>query len=515
MPRIPTYQSDTTGETNLPSPQANQRGYGFGSGLSDLASGLNDVANTLHDAEQRQEVSDVATQTALLRGKKTAELDTTASTAEAGTDIVSPFMEGLTNELATMGGKFKTKAGQDAFLRSSAELTSQFLDGATKYQIHSAGVKAVNDFKATENANIGTLMRDPTQFDSILKETDAALNDPAGMFAKMPGDKRAELGLASKEQYALAAARGIIRLNPQMALDMSKDGLLPGQEFLKEQSLYYLQNAAETAIHGQEIKTAQVAAAQKKALEDAAEKQGQEILKNVMKNPNDPNITNAILSSSMTWEKQNQMLAIVKQASKGDEDKDDKTYGTGFVRLYEQVHQGLIKSPDDLYAHVGKGDLTVAGVDKLTTEITGKRTPEGQIESDLKGGFVRSFGKVISGENELLGFRDPKGAMLNQQALAWFLTEFQRQKEEGKIPVHDLLDPANKNSLWAGVMRFKRPDNVMMKDIMEGATSLTAPTETVPAPIRTIPNLEYSPTKKAYRDPKTGKVYDAAGKEMK
>lgn len=472
MPRIPEYQSDVSPFTNLPTPQASPRSFGGGSGLADLGAGLNDVSNALYDVQQRQEVSDVTTGLAKLRGQATADLDTRASQMQPGDpDFTSKFMQDFGNELSTMGGNIKTRAGRDAFARGSAELTAGFLDSATKYQIHSAGIKAVTDFKTTENANIGTLLRDPSQFDSILKDTDAALADPNGPFAKMPADKREELSLSSKEQYALGAARGIIRLNPQTALDLYQAGKLPGQEFLKDQSGWIVEQEAQAGITSQEVKARQLAAADAKAKHDAFEKTGADIFSAAVKNPFDPKITDMINQSGGTLAEKMSAFNFVsnladKETREGGAAHDVKTYGTGFLKAFQAVHDGSLNTVAQIYPLVGK-TLTVAGADKLVAEMSTKKTPEGQIEAELKNNFVKSALRSISGANELTGFRDPKGEELGQKALSWMLNEYERQKTEGKINATDLLDPNNPKSLWGGMMKYKRPMAQFMRDMME------------------------------------------------
>src|SRR5437660_1032575 len=72
----------------------------------------------------------------------------------------------------------------------------------------------------------------------------------------------------------------------------------------------------------------------------------------------------------------------------GVEDHDVKTYGKGFYDAFSAVHAGegdprRITDPSQLYSRLGQ-DLTMAGIDKLSREIEGKRTPEGEAEGEMK-----------------------------------------------------------------------------------------------------------------------------------
>ena len=70
---------------------------------------------------------------------------------------------------------------------------------------------------------------------------------------------------------------------------------------------------------------------------------------------------------------------MIRTAQGGDVDnKDTKTYGVGFWDAYRRVHlpdsdPNKLTDPSALYPMAGPGGgLTVAGVDKLSAEISGQ-----------------------------------------------------------------------------------------------------------------------------------------------
>lgn len=472
MPKISTYSPGESPEAPLPGQnpdrvEASARSFGFGAGLVHFGQGLDNLHEAINVAEQQQEVSDVRANMATLRGTLTAGFEQDAAKAPPGDPtFTDKFMSNVTNQLAQMGGGLQTKAGLRAFQQESAGVTADFLAKSTEFTVHSAGAKAVADWTTMVNQNAGTLFNDPTQATSIFKSIDQNMNDPAGPFAGVPADKKAALELQAKEQLAMAAARGVVRTSPDMAEKLYNKGNLPGQDYLTEAGNAQIVSYIQTAQNAERTKKALALAQQEHAQMMAAEADGNAILKSIVKDPSNPGVTDMILNSRMKWSQKETMLNIAQHTGAGD-GHDQNTYGNGFFQVYQDIHAGKITSPDQLYVRVGpQGNLTVAGVDRLTGEIQGKRTPDGQIESQLKDNFVKAMAKQISGTNEMLHLRDPKGDELTQSALAWFLPTYEKAKQEGKFPDTVLLDPANPHSLWSGAMHFKRDPNTMMRDLM-------------------------------------------------
>jgi len=589
MPKIPTYEAQVNPVESLPGQNpdrvyAEPMSFGSGRGMTAIGAGLMEGAEVIHDVEQRQEVSDIRARMATLRGEMTASFAEQASeTAPGDKEFGGKFMADLTNKLAQLGGEPQTRAGRQTFQQESAGVTADFLAKTANFTAASAGAKAVADFQTTVNQNAGTLFNDPSQFDSIMKGMEANFKDPNGSFANVPPGEKAHLELVAKEQLAIAGARGVVRMSPDLAEKQYNAGTLPGQKMLTEAGNAQIVSYIQTAQNAERTKKALAIAQQEHAMVMAAESDGNAILRNIVKNPSDPGITDQILNSRMKWSQKQTMLNIAESTGTGS--GEHNSYGKGFYEVYRQIHEGKITSPEQLYTRVGPqvpldtksapgmvrpgnidpwnrpsmrnpdgsysttssisvgtdkgevliptvingkrlsneaaidhfkktgenfgvfktpkaaddyaeklhnaqatlydsqgrklppvmGDLTVAGVDRLTAEIMGKRTPDGQNEADLKTGFVAAFSKQLSGSNDLLHLRDPKGDMLRQQALAWFLPAFEKAKAEGKYPVSVLLDPGSPHSLWAGAMRFKRDPNTMMNDLMSQNPGAPAP----------------------------------------
>lgn len=477
MPKIPTYDAQVGPDTSPIRANADAAAFGGGTGMAQLGASLINAGDTIYQAEQQREVSDAHVRMAKLRGELTADFEVKASkTAPGDTEFADNFMSSVADRLSTMGGEFRTKAGTRAFAQLSAGVAADFNAKSTSFTVALAGAKAVADWRSTVNENAGTLFNDPSQANSVFASLEYSISDPDGPFAGVPPEKKAELGQQAKEQLAIAAARGMVRNSPEMAEKMYNGGSLPGQKFLTEAGNAQIVAYIQTAQNAERAKVAIAKAGEEDARREAAEKDGNDIIRQIYKGGG-TGVLDRILGSNLTWQQKQGMINIAEEHAKGGAgSRDTTTYGPGFFNLYQKVHTNEIKTPQDLWKEVGPGKaLTLAGADRLANEIIGRRTPEGKNEADLKDGFVRAFTQQLSGRNDMLGFKDPKGDAIVQSTLAWFLPAYDAAKQEGKYPPQVLLDPNNPHSLWNGVMRFKRTPNQQMADMMSLGDVAPAP----------------------------------------
>lgn len=158
----------------------------------------------------------------------------------------------------------------------------------------------------------------------------------------------------------------------------------------------------------------------------------------------------------------------------GNITKEVKEYGNRFYDLFNQVHASSddpnkINSVADLQKHVGpNGDLTIAGYDRLSKEIAGKNTPEGDSEGIMKKNFLAMAKQEISGKDEMLGIRDPQGEENYQRFLTQALPAYEQGKAQGKN-ANELLNPDSKDYIGKSIPTFKRSIAQQMAD-MENAT---------------------------------------------
>jgi hypothetical protein len=219
---------------------------------------------------------------------------------------------------------------------------------------------------------------------------------------------------------------------------------------------------------------------QKFAVEDKAKKDAQEgaasgIASQIIKDPtkvtpemiaNNPYLSAAQMEGLAKY--RNERLREISGAT----DHDVKTYGPGFYTAYQQVHAAQddpnrITDPGQLYSRVGpNGDLTVAGVDKLSAEIQGRRTPEGAAEGQMKKSFMDAVHTVISQHLAgLSGGKDPVGETKFAQFTVLALSAYDKGRAAGKTP-QQLLDEKSPDYIGKLIPQFVRSNAEKMRDML-------------------------------------------------
>jgi soluble lytic murein transglycosylase-like protein len=170
---------------------------------------------------------------------------------------------------------------------------------------------------------------------------------------------------------------------------------------------------------------------------------------------------------------------------------DVATYGNGFYDLFRRVHapEGdpeRITDPTQLYKHVGEnGDLTISGLEKLTGEITSRRSPEGVAEAEMKSQFLKNARAQITGTDEGLHIKDPKGDELYLRFLAQALPAYDAGRRTGKTAAQ-LLNPESPDYVGKVIGNFKRPMDQWFSDTIHDnpGTATSAPFD--PKSIKTL-----------------------------
>lgn len=170
---------------------------------------------------------------------------------------------------------------------------------------------------------------------------------------------------------------------------------------------------------------------------------------------------------------------------------DQRTYGTGFYDLFRRIHApegdpSRITDPTELYSHVGpNGDLTLSGLKELTSEIQGRNTPDGAAESTMKAQFLKNARAQITGTNEGLHIRDPKGDQLYLQFLAKTLPAYDKERKAGKSAAQ-LLDPESPDYIGKMIGQFKRPMSQWTADMLGAGATTQIDTSTPQALIAAV-----------------------------
>lgn len=473
MANINPYVTQIGAGADIPSPRASASdfGYDMGAATNAIAGAIQTTGQDIYDHAQEQEVSDVRVKMAKMRSKWTVELANRAQTTDMGDpNFAGKFTQDVQADIDLMAGQYQTKGAQMALRESSQSIASHFAETAGVYQAQAVGAKAKQNFVEFVDAQQNTLLHDPTQLNDVMTESLLALNDPNGPYAKLPKDQRDLLARQTKEQFGKSAVLGLIRIDPEMAKSQLEHGTY--DNVLTGESTAILMAQADTAIQGKLIDQARAEAAQKKALEASQRATGDKFIELLA---TDPTALSAdeVVNSNLDWREQLTFLNLIKTGLDGTRDDANGA----FVDLFQRVHAdpgdpNAITDERQLYDFVGRG-LTVEGLGKLRNELAGKGTTEGSIEGQLKKQLLKTAATALTGTNEMLGFRDPKGDEQLLRFQTFFLTEFDKQTKAGKSAVQ-LLNPDSPDYLGKMIGQFKRTPAQQMNDMMGEAAALTA-----------------------------------------
>jgi GH24 family phage-related lysozyme (muramidase) len=238
-----------------------------------------------------------------------------------------------------------------------------------------------------------------------------------------------------------------------------------------------LQKAVEQNILSKTAMQERADALQAKQQKETSDATEWEVFKNI--HSDKPTVTMDMIDKlPLTVEAKKRMAEQLDKMT-GSNEKAEKTYGNGFYDMYRRIHlpegdPDRITDGGQLYGHVGpQGDLTVAGVDKLNTEIQARKSPEGVAESEMKAQFLKNARAQITGTDEGLHIKDPKGDELYLKFLAQVLPQYDAQRKAGKS-APELFNPESPDYLGKAIAGFRRPMDQWYADtIHDQATPAT------------------------------------------
>ena len=181
---------------------------------------------------------------------------------------------------------------------------------------------------------------------------------------------------------------------------------------------------------------------------------------------NDPRLTPE-LRSAMSDDPA--MLTMARNMAKSNFDesqgKDVGKLGTAYWDTFKKINSGEITNISQLNDLAGNG-LSRDGLTQAQKDLKEKQTPDGTAESEMKKQFFTNAKSQISGADEGLHIKDPKGDELFLKFMAQALPAYDKGKSDGKSP-YQLLDPNSPDYIGKSVATFKRPMSQWVGDMMQ------------------------------------------------
>lgn len=387
--------------------------------------------------------------------------------------------------------EFGTSAADQA-VRTSGAIDTAFRARHKQVQIDALG--------ATVDENLNTALKtpDPQTSSALLQSTNELIDAGVGN-GLFTGIEAKNMKRAGAEKYAKGRAE---LLDPQSRLDALSTGMTRDasgsatfsktndwRDMLRPDERMQLIGQTQTQIHtlaaAQGVEERRAAAAQAKAEREAAEASFNGFATQIIADPtkvdpkaiaNDPN-----LKGEQKIAVFNALHTELTRAAGGDGDpKDTKTYGKGFFDVLKAIHApdgdpNKITDPAVLWTRAGPGgDLTVAGVERASAEIAGKRTAEGEAESAMKLQFLKNAHKELSYQDDTGFFKDPHGENNYLRFMAQALPAYEAGRKAGRTPTQ-LLNPDSPDYVGKIIPTFKRSQAQEIADGVAGDGATVAP----------------------------------------
>ena len=135
---------------------------------------------------------------------------------------------------------------------------------------------------------------------------------------------------------------------------------------------------------------------------------------------------------------------------------------------YANAPPQRLTDPSQLWSRAGPGgDLTLAGVDKLTQEIMAKRTPDGDAEGQMKRAFFDAQHVAISLHGLGGTGKDPVGEQKFAQFMVVALSAYDNGRKQGLTPTQ-LLSDKSPDYIGKLAAPFMRTNAEKMRDYFAG-----------------------------------------------
>lgn len=221
-------------------------------------------------------------------------------------------------------------------------------------------------------------------------------------------------------------------------------------------------------------------AEQAKAQRDMQEQAGSAIVNQLIKDPTSFDPKSIADAPGLTWEQKQHLFDVARSdmAKSSTGGKELAEYGSGFWQAYQQVHAptnvpGSITDASQLWSRGGpNGDLTLAGIDRLTKEVASSRKIDG--DGPLQQQMFKTVHGQLTGANDALGLKDPKG----EQLFLKFMTQAFKTIDEGKasgMTMQQLYNPDSPGYVGKIAAGMKRSLSQITADLA-AANGSEAPT---------------------------------------
>lgn len=445
---------------------------------------------------------------------KNADPNDPSVAAKFREEQVEPTLQALKDGFVTEGGQKFAEARIEQFRNHFNTKTAS--DMATM-----AGIAVRTNISTMTNQLSNMALTDPSSVKTSLKMVEDSVSHMIDSSPTLTGTDAARVKMevmqASQAAIVKAAALGAINANPEAGLKQ-----FSGPEYSK-----YLSGADLKAME-QQAKSVQRAERTDEAYRRTIEKQQKQDLSDEAENgylgklySGDPKVAAEVTSKAiatdpkLSREARERMIGIVERQTKPE--TNSRISQQTFVNLLremrdpnadpekvmERAWDARLKDPGEA------GSLTERDFNQFRQEMVARKTPEGAALEKDRAAFFKNYGQAIAGVGYTPQLGDPKIYKAEMDA-----RRVENDLRKKGLDPHLAYDPSSEYFLGKDA-RIKSWAGSMQVDLGDRAAAAKADQRVTPPSLRGIADLDYSPSRKQYRDRTTGKIYDATGAEVK
>jgi len=486
MPQLPAYTAQTDPRGGAPTPTAGPAAFG-----AEAAQGLARLGDALVRQQAQDENAWVLRTMARFRFDRVQALEKTREQTPLDAPDITPGVLGAFDQAAAAAeDEAPSPRARDMLETALAEFRAAHGRQALEHDAARRTTRRTHD--AIESINLGhnTLISDPTQFESILRETTTGIRA-----LDLPGPEKEKLLEAAQAGLAEGAVRGVIELDPTLAEHQLKAGRW--DEYLDGKDKTVLLSAARTAIRAREAEAALSKTRADKARKEAQRTEADAMLQRIYEPGNNPLTIHDIMASGLnpTGDMSKETFVGIVRAQ--EKERHDQTNYPLVNQLFALVEDGRLTDPMGLLPYIGEG-LRTEDFQMLRNEIELRKKPEQAAYAAAEKAFFAGMKPQIS--KSTLFKVDPKG----DEQFYKFRVAFMKAKKEwaaaGKNPL-DLIDDTNSAYFGRFLSRYKRTPAAQLDDMLEEARSFNRGTTKVVHPPSVSKPSDIAPQRKAGESP--------------
>lgn len=489
-----------------------------GRAYSGLGKAVGEAVEQGEQAVAHQEISHGAATFAQSQDDMIQQWNSTVQNADPNdTSVKAKFFEQTFEPWADQYIRaFNTPHGQDWATDHIDHLRNHMVEKTSADMATMAGVAVKTNIEKSENSWTNSAFTDPASvpylLDSAKKSIDGLVESSPNLKGTAAAAVKTEVLQRANEHITRAGAYGAITKAADPEAEADK-WIKQYPDLIKGDEAKQFAAFARQQIHARNFDYEMNRRRAKEEAQDRSNELTNQYLIDVRsKDPklvNDPTAQKILNDPHLLKADKNNLLNYIDRQVKPETDarishqtfvdllREMRTDGADTDKLMQRAWDARLTDP-------GKpGSITESDFNAFRKEMVDRKTPEGEALTRDRDFFFKRFQVQF----------DPNMGMDARTAAGSYFAEMDARKQEAALKAKgidpsELYRPGSEHFFGTpeNIAKYKQPLQQLLQQT-------NAPP--IPQPLRGIAALEYSPSRKQYRDQMTGKIYDQNGVEIR